>query len=48
MIDQIIVKIKKILQDANIDIQLTEDKSVDLINVDDENKEQVKLFDGEA
>ena len=48
MIDQIIVKIKKILQDANIDIQMTEDKSVDLINVDDENKEQVKLFDGEA
>ena len=48
MIDQIIVKIKKILQDANIDIQLIEDKSVDLINVDDENKEQVKLFDGEA
>ena len=48
MIDQIIVKIRKILQDANIDIQMTEDKSVDLINVDDENKEQVKLFDGEA
>ena len=48
MIDQIIIKIKKILQDANIDIQLIEDKSVDLINVDDENKEQVKLFDGEA
>ena len=48
MIDQIIVKIKKILQDANIDIQMTEDKSDHLINVDNENKKQVKLFDEEA